>query len=185
MPLLTFLLIATQSLALPMDTTRMELLLNPSIDSTHCGVWETGDYKISIPLQSLKDYFEENYLSLIGVNEKEPQMDSATYNRYKIYADRYLVALNQLKAANHGFDLRQLVLYVGLENIEYNKGSSAEIELFVRSKLEKGDAIVQYKGQRINKMNIVTHADLVMSTIKMYYDDENNFAFSYFGYINW
>lgn len=168
-----------------MDTARMEILLNPSTDSTHCGVWETGDYKISIPLQPLTDYIEENYLGLIEVIEKETQIDTATYNRYKISADRYLVTLNQLKAAKHGFDLRKLVLYVGIENIEYNKGNSVEIELFVRSKLEKGEAIVHYKGQRINKINKVTYADLVMSTIKMYYDDENNFAFSYFGYINW
>lgn len=185
MPLLTILLLATQSLALPMDTARMELLLNPSIDSTKCGVWETGDYKISIPLQSLTDYIEENYLSLIGVMEKDSQRDTSLYNLYKISADRYLNAHNQLKAAQHGFDLRKLVLYVGLENIEYNKGSSTEIELYVRSMLEKGDAVVHYKGQRIKKMNKITHADLVMSTIKIYFDDENNFAFTYFGYINW
>ena len=168
-----------------MDTARMELLLNPSIDSTRCGVWETGDYKISIPLQPLTDNIEKNYLTLMDAMENDSRMDTSLYNFYKITADRHLVVLNQLKAAKHGLDLRKLVLYVGLDNIEYNKGSSTAIELFVRSKLEKGEAIVHYKGQRINKMNIVTYADLVMSTIKMYYDDENNFAFSYFGYINW
>jgi hypothetical protein len=94
-------------------------------------------------------------------------------------------AINQLNDSINGFDLRRLILYVGPENIERNKGNSVEVVLYVRQCLEKGNVVVFYKGMRIYKLKYRMVKDHVMSTIKIYFEDDINYAFSYFGYINW
>jgi hypothetical protein len=91
----------------------------------------------------------------------------------------------QLKTMTNGLDLKKLVLYLGPENEENNKGNSYEIESLVKNALEKGEAMVYYKGSRIFKLQKKTNGDYVMSVVKIYFDDETNPAFSYYGYIRW
>ncbi len=169
----------------PKDTLQTVILLKDSIDTLKCGLWQNGDYKIFIKIQAFAEYLQNDYSGLVHSMQNEFKNDSVTLIRYNLYAARYLKTIYQLKEAENGFDLRQLVLYVGPENVVRNKGNSVEVELFVRNALEKGDAVVFYKGQRVFKLNKRIVADYVMSNIKIYFEDDKNYAFNYIGHINW
>ncbi|MEI7979960.1 MAG: hypothetical protein WCI53_14015 [Bacteroidota bacterium] len=167
------------------DTIQTEILLKDSIDLLKCGFWENGDYRIFVEIPQFAITLQNDCSGLINGMQNDIKNDSVTLVLYKKYAERYLNAINQLRDSNNGFDFRRLVLYVGPENIERNKGNSVEVELYVRQQLEKGNVAVFYKGDRIYKLKYRMVKDNVMSTIKIYFDDDTNFVFSYFGYINW
>jgi hypothetical protein len=169
----------------PSDTLQIEIDLDDSMDTLKCGLWETGDYKLFIKTQPFSESLQKDYSGLIHAIQNELKNDSLTLINCNLYAARCLKAINQLSEAENGVDLRKLVLYFGQENSELNSGNSAYVEQFVRNALEAGNAIVFYKDQRIYKLTKRTIIDAVMSTIKIYAEDEKNYAFSYFGYINW
>ncbi len=169
----------------PIDTFQTEIHLKDSIDPLECGLWKNGDYALFIQIQPFIESLQNDYSALLQSMQNDFKNDSATLIRYKIYAARYLKAINQLIEAESGFDLWRLVLYVGSENAEQNKGNSVDVEIIVRKALEKGDAAVFYKGQRIFKLYKRIVADSVMSNIKIYFEDDKNYAFSYIGHINW
>lgn len=149
------------------------------------GVWENGDYKIYIEMQPLQEGFRSDYVSLMNVMETQYQHDSVTSLRYKMYAERYLIASNQLKMAGHGFDLRKLVLYIGPDNEEQNKGNSYTVDMLIRQSVEKGNAVLFYKGKRIFTLQKQVYSDYMMSNIKIYYNQSDNCAYNYTGHINW
>lgn len=168
----------------PVDTIKTEIQLNKLMDTLNCGYWKTGDYTLYIKLQPFLESLQMDYSGLTKTMNTIKN-DSVNFNRYHVYAARYLKTIHQLKNAENTVDLRQVVLYLGPENAERNKGNSVEVELFVRNALENGNAAVFYKNQRVFKLTKRTVKDYVMSNIKIYFEDDSNYAFSYFGYINW
>lgn len=167
------------------DTILTEILLNDTINPLHCDLWENGDYKIFIETETFVAFLMNEHSGIIREMHNTMKNDSTAYLRYHMYGERYRSAIMQLLEAESGFDLRSLAVYVGPENDEMNKGNSATVELFVRQFLENGNAAVFYKGQRIFKLYKKTTLDPVMSIIRIYFDDDTNYAFQYFGYINW
>lgn len=169
----------------PIDTVVTEIQLNPSLDTLKSSCWENGDYKIHIKTSAFIAYLQNEYLSLIRAMDLEINNDSLTLVRYNLYANRYLRAINQIDTSENGFNLRQLILYIGPENSERNKGNSDIVELYVRMAVENGNAPVFYRGERIFKLKKLILNSYVMSEIKIYFDDDKNYLFSYFGHINW
>ncbi len=168
-----------------LDSIYFEIQLNKSIDTVNNCYWKNGDYKIFIQREKVLNYLEEYYSGITSAMQTNLGGDTGLQRRNKMYAARYLKALIKVKEIDSSFNLRSLVVYTGYENAERNKGNSAEIEAYVRQLLEKGQVVVYYKGQRVFKLKKRVVKDIVMSTINIYYDDDKNYAFFYFGYINW
>ena len=169
----------------PIDTVITEIQLNPSLDTLKSSYWENGEYKIYIKTPAFIAYLQNEYSSLVRAMELEINKDSLTLDRYNVYATRYLKAINQIDTTENGFDLRQLILYIGPENSERNKGNSEIVELYLRNAIENGNASVFYRGKRIFKLKKLIINTYVMSEIKIYFDDDKSYVFSYFGHINW
>lgn len=168
-----------------LDSVYSEISLNNSLDTVNTCYWKNGDYKFFIEREKVLNYLEENYSGITRAMQSILASDTATLNRYKMYAARYEKAIKQVKEINSNFDLRSLVVYIGPENAERNKGNSTELETYARTLLENGEAVVYYKGRRVFKLKRRVVYDIVMSTIHIYYDDDKNYAFFYFGHINW
>lgn len=168
-----------------MDTLHTEILLNKAIDTLKCGVWVNGDYRIYIEMEPFMAMLQNVYEGLIHAIQNTSNNDSAMLPLYQATAQRYRNAIDQLSNNPYGFDFRSLALYVGPENAERNRGNSVEVESYVKQQLEEGKAVVFYKGQRIYQLKCLVVKDYVMSTIRIYFDDEENCAFNYFGYIHW
>ncbi len=169
----------------PIETTQYEISLVNSIDTSKCGFWVNGDYRIFVEMQPLVEKLQNEYVSLLHYIQNEIKHDSITLISYKESAQRYLNAINQFRYIQGGFDLRNLVIYAGIDKAELNNGNSDDVELYVRKLAESGNVAIFYKGQRIYKLNCIIIKDYVMSTITIYYEDEKNYVFSYFGHINW
>lgn len=169
----------------PIDTVVTEIQLNPSLDTLKSSYWENGDYKIYIKTPAFIAYLQNEHSSLVRAMELEINNDSLTLDRYNLYANRYLKAINQIDTTENGFNLRQLILYVGPENSERNKGNSEIVELYLRNAIENGNASVFYRGKRIFKLKKLIINTYVMSEIKIYFDYDKNYVFSYFGHVNW
>jgi hypothetical protein len=167
------------------DSIYSEIQLIKSLDTGNACYWKNGDYKIFIQREKVLNYLEEYYSGITNAMQTNLGGDTGLQGRNKMYAARYLTALIQVKAIDSSFNLRSLVVYTGYDNAERNKGNSAEIEAYVRQLVENGQAVVYYKGQRVFKLKRRVVTDIVMSTIDIYYDDDKNYAFFYFGHINW
>ena len=168
-----------------LDSIYSEIQLNKSLDTVNNCYWSNGDYKFYIQREKVLNYLEEYYSGIISAMQTNLGGDTGLQRRNNMYAARYLKALIQVKEIDSSLNLRSLVVYIGYENAERNKGNSAEIETYVRQLVENGQAVVYYKGQRVFKLKTRVVKDIIMSTINIYYDDDKNYAFFYFGYINW
>jgi hypothetical protein len=169
----------------PADTSLNELSLNDTLDTLKCGHWAKGDYIIYIKLAPFLAMIEHEYASLLEAREKDKGTNPELLEIYDATIKRFSTAIHQLREGKEGFDLRQLVLYVGLDNSLRDAGHGIELELYVRSYVEKGNVAIYYKGQRIDTLKCRVVSDVVMSTINLYYDDDKNSLFQYYGYINW
>lgn len=168
-----------------MDTLHTEIRLNKAIDTLKCGIWVNGDYRIYIEMEPFMAMLQKEYDGLIQAFQNTSKNDSAMLPLYQATAQRYRNAIDQLSNIPHGFDFRSLALYVGRENAERNRGNSVEVETYVRNLLTNGNVAIFYKGQRIYTLKGIRLEDHVMSVITLYYDDQNNYAFKYFGHIRW
>ncbi len=167
------------------DTNFLQIQLNDKLDTLSCGKWVTGDYAFYVNLPVYINFLENDYAGLQRATMELASTDTANLVRYHGYSKRYYTAINELKAAQSGFDLRKLVLYIAPESEERNKGNSPDVELYVRQLIERGEAVVYYKGKRILILNKRILSDYIMSNIILYFDDEKNCAFSYIGHLNW
>ena len=167
------------------DSILTEIQLSKTIDESRMGIWETGTYKICIPLQALEEYFRKEHTSLIDAMEHQYRNDTAAAARCKLYAERYLLVVHQLKAAKNGYDLKQLVIYVGPNNEIYNRGNSSTVNMFIRQWVENGNAVVFHKGKRIYTLHKLVQWDAAMSAIKIYHTERDDCAYNYIGHINW
>ncbi len=168
-----------------LDSIYFEIQLNKSLDTVNTSYWKNGDYKFFIQREKVLNYLDEYYSGITRAMQTNLGGDTGFQSRNKMYAARYLKALIQVEEIDSSFNLRSLVVYTGYDNAERNKGNSAEIETYVRQFVENGQAVVYYKGQRLFKLKKRVVNDYVMSTINIYYDDDKNYAFFYYGYINW
>ncbi len=101
---------------------------------------------------------------------------------YRLTAERYLKAADQLKNAGNGFDLKQLVVYYGADDEKQNAGSSFNVEYKVREALESGRAVVYKNDQRIytlNYQNEFDSANFLLYTVIIYYERLENVIFKY------
>lgn len=167
------------------DSVVVEIQLSATWNESRTGVWENGDYKIYVEIAPLEETFRNESGSLIHILENQLKEDSVTAARYKMYAERYAQAANQLQAAENGFDLRSLVVYVGPDNAEANKGSSHTVDVYVRQCVENGNARVMYKGERIFTLKKQIRWNYILSDIRIYYNQMDNCAYNYIGHINW
>jgi hypothetical protein len=112
--------------------------------------------------------------------------------------NRYEIALEQLKKATKGFDIQALIVYDGIEIHELNASKSRIIERLIKQYVEKGNAIVFYKGQRIFKLTCLTSNINSENTtnsiseilnrgyeIKTYFDNPENCIFSEYYIHGW
>lgn len=169
----------------PADSSLNELSLNDTLDTLKCGHWAKGDYIIYIKLAPFLAMIEHEYASLLEAREKDNNTNPELVPIYDATIKRFSTAIHLLREAKEGFDLGQLVLYVGLDNSLRDVGHAVELDLYVRSYVEKGNVAIYYKGQRIYALKCRVVSDVVMSTINLYYDDDKNSLFQYYGYINW
>lgn len=102
--------------------TISEFTLSKDIPGTRLGIWEKGDYKSLIEIDDLTLNFRN------AVNYYSKYIDySYTDSLSKLFYDqmitRYKVAIEQLEKAKNNYDLKNIVLYYGLDDVERNKES--------------------------------------------------------------
>ncbi|KOY86191.1 hypothetical protein AD998_08540 [bacterium 336/3] len=153
------------------------------------GLWTNGDYKIYVELSVLEADFRDVYKSYINVSTNRKNMDTVTVNLYKATAERYLFVAEQLKVAKNGFDLRNLVIYFGLDNEQQNKGDSFIVESYIRQLVERGNAALFYKGNRIFTLKKIMQLEGTGVgfgyEVRIYFDNAENYAFKYYIHNNW
>lgn len=185
-----FLYILTFSLtANSQNTWKIELSKKPK--SEYMGVWEQGDYKIYVDLDQMKSFFIRAYQEYTNDISRCTEKDSGLVNYYRPTAERYQQAANIVAEAKNDFDLRTLFMYHGLEDKNQNKGNSMVIQNYIKQLVEKGSAVVIYKGEQIFtlqcKSEFKEQGGILYSgyEIRTYFDDIKNCIFSEFTSMGW
>lgn len=93
--------------------------------------------------------------------------------------------MKQLKNETNGFDLRCIVLYIGPENEKQNQGNSTIIEKLLEKWVEDDNAIVFYKDEQITTLKKEIQSDYVITIIKVYYKENEDYLFNYVANIRW
>lgn len=177
-----------QSLMIPglvKDSSLTQIQLSDTLNESRLGVWTNGNYMICADLTYLTEWLHKEHAGLVDALEHQYKDDTLAAERCRLYAERYLKALTQLQSAEHGFDLRQLVLYIGPDNPEQNKGNSATVETFIRQMTERGETVVYYKEKRIYTLQKQVEWDSIMSVVWMFYENKSDAAFQFVGHLNW
>lgn len=167
------------------DSSLTQIQLSDTLNESRMGVWTNGNYKICADLTYLTEWLQKEHAGLVDALEHPYKDDTLAAERCRLYAERYLKALTQLQSAEHGFDLRQLVLYIGPDNPGQNKGNSATVETFIRQMTERGEAVVYYKEKRIYTLQKQVEWDSIMSVVWMFYENKSDAAFQFIGHLNW
>ncbi len=175
----------SSSYSLKADTFLTEISLSDALDTSNCDFWEMGDYKTYVERQPLLENLMESHASLVQLAEHGSKHDTIPREQYQEEATRYLTAINQLRIAGQGFDLKQLIVFTGPENDELTRDGSSFIENYVRKKLEMGRVIVYYKGDRIFRLSRLQMVGSVMSETMIFYDDPRNYAYLYYDGFKW
>ncbi|MGL4599440.1 MAG: hypothetical protein ACRCYO_18095 [Bacteroidia bacterium] len=162
-----------------------EINLSKTLLENRLGLWENGDYKIYVSLDSL----EKAFRSAGEQSLKFAQTYGSSDSTYLFTAQRYLKAADQLKTAENGFDLRSLVLYHGRNIEQNNAGNSYIVHSYVQAFVQAGNAIVYYKGTRVYVLRQQTILDgqglMYDSTTVTYVDDIENYAFKDYHHYGW
>ncbi len=177
---------------------RWEIELSKTITDTRMGTWTTGDYSIFVELDSITNFLIRNSKEHARSYNYYCDKDSNLANYFGASLKRYERALQQIKKADKGFDLHSLIIYDGQENDELNKSKSALIERLLKQFVEKGNASVYYKGQRIFKLTYISSilnagnstdsiTDVLNSgyVIKTFFDNPENCIFSEYYILGW
>jgi len=169
--------------------TISEFTLSKDIPETRLGIWEKGDYKSLVEIDALTINFRNavaDYSKYIDYT----YTDSLSKLFYNQMIKRYKVAIEQLEKANNNYDLKNIVLYYGLDDVERNIESSAIVEENVMQFVKNGKAIVYYKGDRIYtlKSKTILTADEILNRgyeTKVYYDIPENCINIYYFHLGW
>lgn len=169
--------------------TISEFTLSKDIPETRLGIWEKGDYKSLIEIDDLTINFR-NAVDYYSKYIDYTYTDSLSKLFYNQMITRYMVAIEQLEKAKNNYDLKNIVLYYGLDDVERNKEPSAIVEENVMQFLKSGRAIVYYKGERIftlKSKTIVTGDDILTlgTETRVYYDIPENCVNVYFKHLGW
>lgn len=171
--------------------TQFEIELSRDLNERRMGIWVKGDYKIYVELEKIATNFRWTCQSDERSISYFIDKDSNLVNHFKSNLKRYETAVDQLENAKDGFDLKTLILYSGVEDIKQNVGNSILVENEVRQQVEKGAAIVFYKGVRIYKLK--TNYELKENgglmnrgyEIRTYFDDLGNCIFTQYYHLGW
>jgi hypothetical protein len=163
--------------------------LNDTLNETRLGLWANGDYKLYINMDELETVYRKAHKFYLDEGTIRFAHDTASSNFYITTAARYQVAANQLQHAENGFNLRNLIVYTGLDNPIENNGSSYEVNRYVTIMVESGNAKVYFKENRVftlkKQTQFVGHGLGFGAQIRIYYDDSTHCAFQYNQHYGW
>jgi hypothetical protein len=175
-----------------------EIELSNNITNTRMGVWKTGDYSIFVELDSINNYLNQIREGHARSYNFYCDNDSNLASYFEASLNRYEIAVHQLNSAPKGFDIQALIVYDGIEIYELNTSKSTIVERLIKQFVEKGNAIVYYKGQRIFKLtclsSIINSENTTQSIsdilnrgheIKTYFDNPENCIFSEYYILGW
>jgi hypothetical protein len=171
--------------------TQYEIELSKNIVEGRMGLWVTGDYKIYVDLDSIKATFRTTIQDYENTILRCSDKDSILVKYYRATSKRYQTALNLLENANNSFDLSTLIIYNGLEDENQNIGNSSVVQSNIKRSIEKGTAIVLYKGERIYKLRwqseLKDEGEILnrQYVIRTYFDDIENCVFTEFRIMGW
>ena len=158
------------------DSSATMIQLASSIQANRFGYWQNGSYTIYINIDTIVHMIKRDYKDLIRAREAY-KTDTVNYARHTLYINRFFKAYNQLKTSRSTFDLKKIVVYIGPENKEQNRGNSGLIDLYLKRLVFAGNAIVYYKGRQIYTLQVSEQADsgtMFSSVTKIFYDSIEN-----------
>jgi hypothetical protein len=158
-----------------------QIKLSKSLNETRLGLWTQGDYKVYVELDVIEATFRDTGKGYSNAALNNQYADSVA-NVNVLTSQRFLIAADQLKKAQHGFDLRTLDVYFGAQMEKTDTMYYDQMQANVMRFMEGGLAVVYFKDVRIYELNRALYFDgeEVMNytyTIRLYYDDENNYVY--------
>jgi hypothetical protein len=167
------------------------LELSKNLEIFKTGVWINGDYTIYIDRSILVTHFRLEAQNATKSKEYYNEKDSNLVNYFTGSATRYQRAADQLENGSDKMDLRTLILYNGTEDMRQNNGSSTIVANEVKQLVEKGNAIVYYKGKRIFTLQctseLINQNDMLNHgyETRIFYDDKENCIFKDYRIMGW
>ena len=175
-----------------------EIKLSTHIPQTRMGKWTVGDYTVFVSLDTISVMLRKGQENMINAIAHYGDRDSNLVNYYKATEKRYGIAATQLEHAKNDFDLQSIIIYEGQEDIRQNKGDSRYLKNLVDQFVQKGNAIVYFKGKRIftlcrssestNQGSGMETASEILNSgyeIRTFYDDPGNFLFFEYYHLGW
>ena len=173
-----------------------EIKLSTQMPETRMGKWTVGDYTVLVSLDTISVMLRIGQESLINAIAYYGDQDSNLVNYYKATEKRYGNAATQLEQANNGFDLQSLIIYEGREDIRQNIGNSRFLKDQIDHFVQKGNAMVFFKGKRIftlcrssvhTNQGLGTPSDILNSgyEIRTFYDEPENSLFFEYYHLGW
>lgn len=164
--------------------------LSETVKEERMGVWTRGDYQVYIPLAFIADAFRINSKTYAESAITYHDTDSATFLYFEHTSKRYQRAAEQIEKADHGFDLRSLIVYAGMENEKDNVGHSKVVEAYVKQVVQNGTAMVFFKGERIYTLQsrYESKGEAILDhgyEIRIYVDDPENYLFQDYQHLGW
>jgi len=174
-----------------------EIKLSTNLPETRMGNWVVGDYTVSVSLDTIAVMLRKDQESMIKAITYYGDKDSNLVNYYKATEKRYGIAISQLEQAKNGFDLQSLIIYEGREDIRQNIGNSRFLRDQIDHFVQKGNAIIFFKGKRIftlcrssehtNQGRMESPSDILNSgyEIRTFYDEPDNILFFEYYHLGW
>jgi hypothetical protein len=173
-----------------------EIKLSTHMPETRMGKWTVGDYTVFVSLDTISAMLRKSQESLINAIAYYGDQDSNLVNYYKATEKRYGIAATQLEQAKNGFDLQSLIIYEGREDIRQNIGNSRFLKDQIDHFVQKGNAVVFFKGKRIftlcrssvhTNQGLGTASDILNSgyEIRTFYDEPENSLFFEYYHLGW
>lgn len=131
------------------QTKQPTIELSENLEAFKAGVWINGDYTIYVDRYILATNFRLEAQNATKSIAYYGDKDTNLVNYFIGNAKRYQQVADQLENGSEQLDLRLLILYNGLEDSRQNHGSSPIVENALKEFINKGNAIVYYKGKRI------------------------------------
>jgi hypothetical protein len=173
-----------------------EIKLSTQLPETRMGKWTVGDYTVFVSLDTISVMLRNGQESLIKAIAYYGDQDSNLVNYYKATEKRYGIAVTQLEQAKNGFDLQSLIIYEGREDTRQNTGNSRFIKDQIDHFVQKGNAMVFFKGKRIftlcrssvhTNQGLGSASDILNSgyEIRTFYDEPENSLFFEYYHMGW
>jgi hypothetical protein len=168
-----------------------EINLSKNSKSDIMGIWEQGDYKIYVELDKIKTFLNLTAQEYTNNISRCGEKDSNLVEYYRPTAKRYQDAAKIVAQANTNFDLRTLIVYNGIEDVNQNVGHSVVLKDYVKQLVEGGSAIVFYKDKQIftlqSKSEYQDEGGILQSgyLIRTYFDDIENCIFTEYMHLGW